>query len=151
MARPHAQLSGNVREQARLRGDACAARTGSVSTAGRWRAEFPVAGSTDFAAEHFGHQLHAVTDAENGNVEPKIAASHFGAPASETLLRPPEESARWTFRADRVERRVERNDLGIHRQLSQPTRDELRVLRAEVEHENRLMRHSQGIGWETLL
>ena len=55
------------------------------------------------------------------------------------------------LRANRVQRRVERNNLGVDGQLAKAARDELRVLRAEIENENRLVRHSQGIGWEQLL
>ena len=46
-----------------------------------------------------------------------------------------------------LERRVERHDLGVDRQLTQTPRDQLRVLRAEIQNENGLMGHGQGIGW----
>ena len=43
------------------------------------------------------------------------------------------------LRAERLERRVERQNLGVDRQLAQATRNQLRELRAEIENENRLM------------
>ena len=72
----------------------------------------------------------------------KTAGSHFGAPASDTLFGPPDRMMpAGCFARSALERRVERNDLGVDRQLAQATRDELGVLRAEIENENGLMRH----------
>ena len=68
------------------------------------------------------------------------AGSDFGAPLSETLLGPPERMMPTGCRARSiVDRRVERQNLAVDRQLAQPARDQLRELRAEVEDENRLM------------
>ena len=80
----------------------------------------------------------------------KSVASHFGAPASDTLFGPPDRMMpTGLLRAQRLERRVERHDLGVDRQLAQATRDELRVLRAEIQDENGLMGHvgkASGLG-----
>ena len=43
--------------------------------------------------------------------------------------------------AELLERRVERNDFGVDRQLAQASRDELGVLRPEIENDDGLMRH----------
>ena len=43
-----------------------------------------------------------------------------------------------------VERRVERQDLRVDRQLAQTARDQLRVLRPEIENDDGLMGH-----WKT--
>ena len=68
--------------------------------------------------------------------------SHFGASASDTLFGPPDRMRPdRLLRAHGLDRRVEREDLGIHRQLAQTASDQLRELRAEVENENRLVRH----------
>ena len=40
-----------------------------------------------------------------------------------------------------VERRVERQDLGVNGQLAQAARDQLRELRAEIENNDSLMSH----------
>jgi hypothetical protein len=47
------------------------------------------------------------------------------------------------LRLDSVERRVERNDLRIDRQLTQASSDQLRVLRAKIEDENSLVGHER--------
>ena len=66
--------------------------------------------------------------------------SHFGAPASDTLFGPPERmTPTGCARAQRLERRVERQNLAVDGQLAQAARDQLRELRAEIENENRLM------------
>ena len=44
-------------------------------------------------------------------------------------------------RPDLGNRRVERQDLGVHRQLAQPARDQLRELRSEVENDDGLVSH----------
>ena len=45
------------------------------------------------------------------------------------------------LRAELLERRVEGHDLGVDRQLAQAARDELGVLRPEIENDDGLMRH----------
>src|SRR5687767_2359932 len=45
-------------------------------------------------------------------------------------------------RLDGRQRRVERQNLAVDRQLTQAARDQLRELRAEIEDENGLMRHA---------
>jgi hypothetical protein len=53
-------------------------------------------------------------------------------------------------RAQRVNRRIEWHHFRVHRELAQAARDQLRVLRAEIEHENDLMGHSRLVeagGW----
>ena len=144
MAGPDPQLGGHVREQPGFRGDRCPARCASVLGVDRIAndrvAELAVARPPDLAAEHLGHQLHAVTDAEHRHVEVedrRVALRRAG--IRHAARSAGENQPDRAFRAERVERRVERHDLGVHRQLAQTTRDELRVLRAEIENENRLM------------
>ncbi len=72
------------------------------------------------------------------------AGSHFGAPGSDTLFGPPDRMMPDRLpRADLLGRRVRRPDLGIHRQLAQPPRDQLRVLRPEIENDDGLMAHGR--------
>ena len=53
-----------------------------------------------------------------------------------------EDDADGLARAQRLARRVERQNLAVDGQLAQAARDELRVLRAEIENENGLMGHA---------
>src|SRR5579862_6710155 len=47
------------------------------------------------------------------------------------------------FIAELVDRRVKRNDLRVDRQLTQASRDQLRVLRAKIQYENSLVGHER--------
>ena len=153
MAGPDAQFAWQFSKQPRRRGDRCATGT-RIGYYGpnNGVTKFPMSRSPHFSAKHLGHQLHAVADAKHRNIEIEDGRVALRRALVRHAARPARENqADGTFRAKRVDWRVERNDLGIDRQFSKTARDELRVLRAEIEDENRLMRHSQGIGWETLL
>jgi hypothetical protein len=116
--------------------------------------EFAVRGARDGSAEHVRHQLHAVADAERGHTEfedagiaeRRIVFGHAFRAARQN-------QSHRRARGQNLDRRVERENLGVDRQLAQAARDQLRELRAEIQHEDRLMRH-QFTGdrmWEPLL
>ena len=70
------------------------------------------------------------------------AGSHVGAPASDTLFGPPDRMMPDRLaRANLLGRRVRRPDLRVDRQLAQAPRDELGVLRPEIENDDGLMAH----------
>ena len=83
VARPDAQLAGNAAETARASRRRCTLHQRVAELAMRRR--------RDAAAQHVGHQLHAVADAEHGHAQSKTAGSHFGAPSSRHALRPARE------------------------------------------------------------
>ena len=63
-------------------------------------------------------------------------------PASETLVGPPDRMMPAGLAPRNLRRRRRRRqDLRVDRQLAQAARNQLRVLRAEIENENRLMCH----------
>jgi hypothetical protein len=92
------------------------------------------------AAQHVRHQLHAVTNAERRNAKLEHARVALGRIVFGHALRTARQDEPHRFaRAQGFNRRVVRQDLAVDRQLAQAARNELRELRAEVEHENRLM------------
>ncbi len=94
--------------------------------------------------EHVGHQLHAVADAEHRHARARSTAAVAARRARprDTLFGPPDRMMpTGRRRGNLCRRRVERQNLGVDGQLAQPARDELRVLRAEVEDDDGLMRH----------
>src|SRR5262245_23247444 len=112
-------------------------------------AELAVRRRAHAPAEHIRHQLHAVTDAEcwqaereHGRVRPRCVA--FG----DTPRSAGEDDADWLAPGDLCNRRAERKNLGVDRQLTQATRNQLSELRAEVENNNRLMCHWRPKGKE---
>ena len=113
-------------------------------------AELALARSAHFAAEQVGHQLHAVADAEHRQRPGRRARRRTSARPVRDALRPArQDDARRGFAPKLLERRVERHDLGVDRQLAQASRDELGVLRAEIENDDGLMRHvgkASGLG-----
>ena len=99
----------------------------------------------DPAAERVRHQAACRSRCPSVGVpRSRIAGSLVGAPGSETLFGPPERMIpAGRRRAISAGGRRGRQDLGVHRQLAQPSRDQLRVLRAEIEDDNRLMCHGR--------
>jgi len=101
----------------------------------------------DLTAEGVAGQLHAVADAEHRNAESK---NRRVAPWRARLVdarRPAgEDDALGVERTDAVGGHVVPDDLAIDMLLANPPSDELRVLRAEVEHEHplRLLGGSAG-------
>ncbi len=80
-----------------------------------------------------------------GTPASKTPASQCGAPASETLFGPPDRMMPTGARSRNLrERRVERQDFGVDRQLAQAARDQLGELRAEVEDDDGLMGHGES-------
>ena len=136
VARPDPQLGRHVRRSS----GACV--VGDVGT--ERVAVLALRRRRDRAAERVGHQLHAVADAEHRARRVRRAPrSQRGAPGfARRCVGPPERMMpAGPLRAIVVERRVERQDLAVDRELAQPPRDELRELRAEVEDEDGLMCH----------
>ncbi len=134
------------------------AMTGPDAQVGRQRAEKPrrarpctltaakpnsrCGDGRDLTAEHVGHQLHAVADAQRRQPELEHTRVAFRCIVLGHALRTAgEDEADRLLCADGLERRIERQDLGIHRQLTQPSSNQLRELRAEIENENRLVGH----------
>jgi hypothetical protein len=93
-----------------------------------------------FTAQDRRHQLHAVTDAEDGRAEleqPCVAVGRF---RIRHAARPTgQDEAGGLPGLEHLERRIERNDFGVDRQLAQAPRDQLGVLRSEVQNEDGLM------------
>ena len=138
VARPDPQLRRDLREEL----GACVLGTPVARYAHERVTELTLPRAPHFPAEHVGHQLHAVADAEHGRAEVEQRRVALRRALVRDALRPAgEDDPHRISGAQRLERRVERHDLGVDRQLAQPARDELRVLRAEVQDENGLMRH----------
>ena len=89
------------------------------------------------------HQLHAVADAEHRHAGVEHAPARSAArPARTRSSGPPDRMMPAGRRArDLGQRRVERQNLGVDRQLAQPARDQLRELRAEIENDDGLVSH----------
>ncbi len=135
VARPDAERARQLREQTR-------ARSPIGGHVHQRVAELAVAGATDFATQHIRHQLHAVADAEHRRAELEDLRRALRRPCLRHALRAAgqDDPAR-ILRPQRLERRVERHHLRVHRQLAQTTSNQLRVLRAEIQNENGLMGH----------
>ena len=89
-------------------------------------AELAMTGSPDFSAQHVCHELHAVADAKHGNtslVDGGIAVRR--AVFRDALGPPGEDDPDRLFRANRVDRCIERKDLGVNGQLPKPARNQL--------------------------
>ena len=96
----------------------------------------------DLAAELERHELLAVTDAEHGNAEreePGVALRR--AVAVDALRAAAHHDRARRDRLDGLERNRAGLDLAVHVALADAARDELRVLRAVVEDENRFAGH----------
>ena len=131
VARPHAKVRRNRVKQRRAR----------VNVDGR-EPELAMRRRRDFAAKRVRHQLHPVTDAEHGNaglVDPRFAVRRS---TLRDALRPTRQhDACRRAPHDLAERRIERKNLGIDRQLAKTSRDQLGELRSEVEDDDSLMIH----------
>ena len=133
VARPHAQLPGQRPEQGR-RHDVAHLHERVAVLALRRRGHLP--------AERSGHQLHAVTDAKHRHAhleQRRIAERRAG--FRHALRAAGEDHADRATRGNRGRGRIEGQNLAVHRQFAQPPRDELRVLRAEIENDDGLVRH----------
>jgi hypothetical protein len=105
-------------------------------------AEFAMRGAAQGAAEHVGHQLHPVADAERRHAEIEDGAIDvrraFFVDAARAAR---EDDADRLFGLERRGRRVEGQDFAVDRQLAQPSRDQLGKLRPEIQNDDGLMRH----------
>ena len=97
-------------------------------------AELTVPRSANFATKNVGHQLHAVTDSEyrESKVEELSVASRCRWAENQTDRLPVPQP---------TERNVKGNNLRVDRQLTKTSRDELRVLRSEIQYQDGLMGH----------
>src|SRR5262249_28816167 len=105
------------------------------------RAVFARVAGLDLAAELLGHELFAVTDAENRQAQVEQTRVALRRILVVDALR----AARQNYCAggdgfDCVDRNGARMDLAIDLRFTNSARDELRVLSAVVENENRLPR-----------
>ena len=108
-------------------------------------AELAVRRPRQRAAQDLRHELHAVADAEHrhAHLEQRVVAVRRAGLVD--AHRPAREDDPGRLPAGNLGgRRAERDDLGIHVQLAEPPRDELGVLRSEVEDQDDLMRHGGG-------
>ncbi len=95
------------------------------------------AGAGDRAAEGLGHRLEAVADAEDGNVEIEQRGVELGSTVGVDAGGPARQHDRLRVsRLDLVDGRGMRDHLREHPRLTDAPCDELRVLRAEVDHED---------------
>ena len=105
-------------------------------------AEFALTRRRDRAAERVRHQLHAVADAQHRDADVehgRVALRRAG--VGHALRTARQDDAGRTPRANLLGRCVRRPDLRVHRELAKPTRDELCVLRPEVENDDGLVAH----------
>ena len=116
-------------------------------------AELALRRRRDRAAERVRHQLHAVADAEH-RACPRSNSAGIAlrrARVRHALRTARQDDAGRLARANLVGRRVRRPDLRVDRQLAQTPRDELRVLRSEIENDDGLMAHERALrtrGWK---
>jgi len=101
-------------------------------------------GGLDLSAEHVRHELHAVADAQRRRAKLQDARIDAGRAFFRHASRPTRENdAGWLNRCNRGGGCGRRKNLGVDRHLSQPTRDQLRVLRSKIDDEYRLMCHGE--------
>src|SRR5271156_4162222 len=101
----------------------------------RRRAEFAVLRTHDLAAEIAGHELHAVADAEERDARGQHPRVDAGGALRQRALRAAGENDRRGFAAlDIAPRRVVRQYLGIDVCFAHAARDQLRILRAEIQN-----------------
>ena len=108
-------------------------------------AELALRRRRDAAAERVGHQLHAVADPEHRTADVVDAGIALRRAELGHALGPArQDDADRLARANRFERRVRRPHFRVHRQLAQSPRDQLRVLRTEIQNDDGLMGHGRN-------
>jgi hypothetical protein len=113
-------------------------RAAVADDAGLGGAVLAVAGVADLAAEGAGHHLEAVADAEHGHAELEDGGVELrGALLVHGRGTAREHDAERLLRLDLGRGDAVRHELGVHAGLAHAARDQLRVLRTEVDHENR--------------
>ena len=106
-------------------------------------AEFTHPGILDLAAELGRHGLHAVADPEHRNPELEDGVGGLGRRVIVHGGRPPrEDDAARGKAADEILVDVEGMQLAVDLRLPDAARDQLRVLRAEVENEDLVVHYS---------
>ena len=93
----------------------------------------------DGAAEQLGHQLQAVADAEDGDFQVEdLGVDERRAGLLDAERAPGEDDPARSKGADLLHRHRARVDFAVHVQLANAARDQLRVLRTEIEDEDLL-------------
>ena len=101
------------------------------------RAVFAPGAELHLAAQMMRHQLHPVANAEHRNAERKNLRIELRRALVVNAGRPAgKDDALRLQRRDFLRRDVEANDLGIDLAFANPARDDLGVLRTEIEDEN---------------
>ncbi len=109
------------------------------ATTRRRRPIFGMVELDELCADVARQQLHAVTDAEDRHARLDESPSIAGAPSTKRALGATGENQRsGAAQRERAPRSIVRNDLAVDAQLPRSPRDELTVLRAEIENEDGL-------------
>jgi len=104
----------------------------------RGRPVLPLPGAGHLAAQRLGHRLEAVADAEHGHPGREQRGVHLrGAGLVDARRSPGEDHRRRVAREQLPDRHRVGHDLGVDPRLPHPTRDQLRVLRTEIDDEHR--------------
>jgi len=104
-------------------------------------AVFPVLPGKDFAAQLMSHQLHSVTDAQHRDAQ--LEQAGIGCRSSlfvDAGGASAQDDAAWIAGQYLFEGRVIGEKLAVDVALADPARDELAVLRSEVQHHDALFR-----------
>ena len=111
-----------------------------VAARGRLRAtELGPVGPLDRAPQGFGHGLEAVADAEDGHAGPEeLGVDHRGAGGVDTRRPPRQDDGGRLLGQQLRHRHGVGHDLAVDLGLADPAGDQLRVLGAEVHHEDAL-------------
>ena len=107
------------------------------------RSELALGRPNDPAAELLGHELHAIADAEDGQAQPVHRRVEPGRAREIHGIRASRED-KATRAAQPFDRDIERQKLAVDFELTHAARDELRVLRPEIEDDDRLTRNPAG-------
>ena len=130
VAHPHGVLGGEVLQQPSAAG---------VGDAEASTAVLALAGGRHLAAERPSHQLMPVADAQHGDAQleqPGVDLRAVGLVHAGRTAR--QDDARGLPRSEVVGRGVVRDDLGVDVRLADPPGDQLRVLRPEVDDQDRM-------------
>src|SRR2546427_11516933 len=95
----------------------------------------------DATAELLRHRLHPVADAERRNAQREDGGGRpFGAFLGRRQMTAPQNDPARAERPYEIVPHVTRGDLAIHARLAYAARDQLRVLRAEIQDQDALVR-----------
>ena len=108
-------------------------------------AVFAGAGVRDGAAESLRHCLKSVADPEHRHAEVEHGGIELRSPVGVDAGGSAGEHQRQRIMClDLLDRRGVRDDLGINPRFSHASRDQLRILRTEVDHQHRAARGMSG-------